>query len=172
MAGSLIKIDEEIVTSAVASVSLLGINSTYDVYMVALTNVIPSTDGGNLQMRFTESGTPNTSLNYDHAFKFLTSNVAFSNTSQTNQNKFDLSGSIGNATGRSLSQIQYIYNANNSSEYSFFTLEQTYFFQGGSNHGMQGGGVFTVSSEADGVYYFMDTGNIASGKFSLFGLKK
>jgi hypothetical protein len=34
MAGSLIKIDEEIVTSAVASVSLLGIDSTYDVYMV------------------------------------------------------------------------------------------------------------------------------------------
>ena len=34
MAGSLIKIDEEIVTSAVASVTLAGIDSTYDVYMV------------------------------------------------------------------------------------------------------------------------------------------
>ena len=34
MAGSLIKIDEEIVSSAVASVTLTGIDSTYDVYMV------------------------------------------------------------------------------------------------------------------------------------------
>ena len=36
MAGSLIKIDEEIVTSAVASVELGGANwdSSYDVYMV------------------------------------------------------------------------------------------------------------------------------------------
>ena len=33
-AGSLIKIDEEIVTPAVASVTLTGIDSTYDVYMV------------------------------------------------------------------------------------------------------------------------------------------
>ena len=33
MAGSLIKIDEEIVSSAVASVTLTGIDSTYDVYM-------------------------------------------------------------------------------------------------------------------------------------------
>ena len=36
MAGSLIKIDEEIVSSAVSSVSLLGIDSTYDVYMVKI----------------------------------------------------------------------------------------------------------------------------------------
>ena len=39
MAGSLIKIDEEIVSSAVASVTLTGIDSTYDVYMVVLNNV-------------------------------------------------------------------------------------------------------------------------------------
>ena len=39
MAGSLIKIDEEIVTSAVASVTLGGADwdSSYDVYMVTAT---------------------------------------------------------------------------------------------------------------------------------------
>ena len=38
MAGSLIKIDEEIVSSAVASVTLTGIDSTYDVYQVVISN--------------------------------------------------------------------------------------------------------------------------------------
>ena len=38
MAGSLIKIDEEIVTSAVSSVTLTGIDSTYDVFKVVWTN--------------------------------------------------------------------------------------------------------------------------------------
>jgi hypothetical protein len=87
MAGSLIKIDEEIVTSAVASVTLGGADwdSSYDVYMVTSTNVIPSTDGADLQMRFTESGTANSTSNYDHAFKFLTANTAFGNSSITNQ---------------------------------------------------------------------------------------
>ena len=47
MAGSLIKIDEEIVSSAVASVTLTGIDSTYDVYMVRLNNVQPETDAQN-----------------------------------------------------------------------------------------------------------------------------
>jgi len=48
MAGSLIKIDEAIVTSAVASVSLLGIDSTYDVYMVRYNNVTAGTDRSTL----------------------------------------------------------------------------------------------------------------------------
>ena len=168
MAGKLVQIATETVTSAVASVTLTGIDSD-DVYMVASTNVIPSTDGADLQMRFTESGTANSTSNYDHAFKFLTANTAFSNSSSTNQNKFDISGSIGkNTAGESLSQIQYIYNANNSSEYSFFTIEQSYMNNGGSNHGNQGGGAFTVSSAVDGVNYFMDTGNIESGTFTLY----
>ena len=40
MAGSLIKIDEEIVTSAVASVTLTGIDSTYDSYVFKFINMI------------------------------------------------------------------------------------------------------------------------------------
>ena len=46
MAGSLIKIDEEIVSSAVASVELGGSNwdSSYDVYMVQFSNLKPTTD--------------------------------------------------------------------------------------------------------------------------------
>ena len=39
MAGSLRKIDEEIVSSAVASVTLTGIDSTYDVYKVVINNL-------------------------------------------------------------------------------------------------------------------------------------
>ena len=72
MAGSLIKIDEEIVTSAVASVTLGGSNwdSSYDVYMVQITNVSPANDDVS-DMRFTESGTPNTTANYDDAAKQL-----------------------------------------------------------------------------------------------------
>ena len=44
MAGSLIKIAETTVTSAVSSVSLVGIDSTYDVYMVRVSNLQCDTD--------------------------------------------------------------------------------------------------------------------------------
>jgi len=164
----LLQVSTNTVSSAVASVTLTGIDSD-DVYMVASTNVIPSTDGADLQMRFTESGTANSTSNYDSAFKFLAANTGFTNSSSTNQNKFDISGSIGkNTAGESLSQIQYIYNANNSSEFSFFSIEQSYMFNGGNNHGNQGGGVFTSASSVDGVNFFMDTGDIDSGTFTLY----
>ena len=55
MAGSLIKIDEEIVTSAVASVTLTGIDSTYDVYMVKYNKLEVSNDANFLVGRFTSS---------------------------------------------------------------------------------------------------------------------
>ena len=75
MAGSLIKIDEEIVTAAVASVTLTGIDNTYDVYMVKLNNAQPDTDIVTLETRFTVSGTPDISANYDEAFKTLRANT-------------------------------------------------------------------------------------------------
>ena len=62
--GSLIKIDEEIVTLAVASVTLTGIDSTYDVYQLVISNY-QSASNQSISMRDTESGTPNTTANYD-----------------------------------------------------------------------------------------------------------
>ena len=34
--------------------------------------------------------------------------------------------------------------------------------------GYQGGEVFTSTSSVDGVHFFMDNGNIASGTFTLY----
>ena len=71
MAGSLIKIDEEIVTSAVASVTLTGIDSTYDVYKVVLRDIQGDTDIQSLKVRVTASGTAQSTSNYDYAKKTL-----------------------------------------------------------------------------------------------------
>ena len=37
--------------------------------MVQYLNVVPVTDTQEFRMRFTESGTPNTTANYDYAYK-------------------------------------------------------------------------------------------------------
>ena len=69
MAGSLIKIAETTVSSAVASVTLTGIDSTYDVYKVVLSDIATDTDNVFLETRVTVSGTPDTTANYDKAYK-------------------------------------------------------------------------------------------------------
>ena len=174
MAGSLIKIQETTVSSSTASVTLTGIDSTYDVYMVRVNNMLVVTNGQPV-FRVTESGTPNTTSNYDRAGKLLRTATSFGNFWNTNLDKGYLTGStIGTTDNRTANFIMYIFNANNSSEYTFFTQEATTRADNGELRGGQGGSVFTSTSAIDGIQFFNDSGsgNIASGTFTLYGLKK
>ena len=171
MAGSLIKIAETTVSSATASVSLTGIDSTYDVYMVKYNNVTFSVDGVTFSMRFLTSSTPDTSSNYDYAQKTLRSLEVFGNESQVNQDKVSL-GSIGNATGEQANGIYYLFNFNNASEYSFGTKENAYINANGDTKSENGGFLLTVAQANNGVKFIVSSGNIASGTFTLYGLKK
>ena len=174
MAGALIKIDEEIVTSAVASVTLGGANwdSSYDVYMVQYLNVVPVTDNQEVRMRFTESGTPNTSANYDYAYKIIETGT-FENFPATNQTYFR-GVRYGNNTGEAGNATLYLFNMNSTTEYAFYTIEENAYINDASTiAGCTGGGVLTVTGNArDGIEFSFPSGNIASGIFSLFGLAK
>mgnify|MGYP000905557558 CR=1 FL=1 len=175
MAGSLIKIDEEIVTSAVASVTLGGSDwdSSYDVYMVKVMNCTPDTDGQGLHFRFTESGTPNSTANYDYAVKNLRAGATFSNGSATNQTYgLVTSGLTGSGTNETANSIMYIFNPNNASEYTFTTIEGAILSNTAELRGGQGGNVFTSSSSVDGIQIFFDSGNIESATLTLYGLNK
>ena len=166
MAGQLVQVATNTVTSAVASVTLTGIDSD-DVYMLTCNNVNPSTDGGVFYMRVTESGTPNTSSNYDNAFKAFRADASFGNGYNTNTTIWS-AAQIDSTTG-SYNAIYHLYNFNNSSEYSFQTKEESFVLQtSGYLFGYQGGGVFTSTSACDGVQLFFHTGNIASGTFTLY----
>lgn len=174
MAGSLIKIDEEIVTSAVASVTLGGANwdSSYDVYVVKVNNVVPDTDSQNFRMRFLASSSEDISANYDFAAKQFRTSTTFGNTATTNQTSFDRLTTLGTATGEQANSIFYLFNMNNASEYSFMTCEMSVFSNSAQLQGKQGGGVLTVAQATNGVSFFPASGNIVSGTFTLYGLKK
>ena len=176
MAGALIKIDEEIVSSAVASVTLgdSDWDSSYDVYMVQYSNVIPATDDKELRMRFTEGGTPNTSANYDYAYKIIeTYSLGFEDFPATNQTYFR-GVRYGNNTGEAGNATLYLFNMNSTTEYAFYTLEENAYINAAATiAGCTGGGVLTVTGTArDGIEFSFPTGNITSGTFTLYGLAK
>jgi len=174
--GSLIKIDEEIVTSAVASVTLGGTDwdSSYDVYMVKLNNVSPVT-ATILRARVTKDvlGTPTaqTTTNYDWSAKGFKTSGAFENNSSSNQNYIDVSDSFINASTGNANLIMYIFNANNASEYTFITFETSH-YAGAELYGNQGGAVYTVAEVHNGIQFYFDAIDIDSGTFTLYGLKK
>tara|TARA_B100001250_G_scaffold376489_1_gene364809 strand:+ start:2727 stop:3242 length:516 start_codon:yes stop_codon:yes gene_type:complete len=171
MAGSLIKIQETTVSSSTASVTLTGIDSTYDVYMISVNNVVPITDSATPYFRVTKSGTAQSDAEYDYAVKQLRSDTSPSDNSETDINEWK-TNDIGTNTGEVLNMILYLYNFNSSSEYSFMTQEISQISSDTLFRGRQGGGVHTVASASDGIQFLMSSGNIASGDFKLYGIKK
>ena len=170
MAGSLIKIDEEIVTSATASVTLTGINSTYDVYVVTMNNLKVSADDVPI-MRVTKSGTAQSDSEYDFAYKYLKADTSFANLANTNQNKVDCMATIeSSVSGGNGNGVYYLYNFNSSSEFSFITIEEAHFQQTQNTvYGFQGGFVHTVASASNGVFIALDSGNnYTAGTFTLY----
>ena len=174
MAGSLILIQETTVSSAVSSVSLVGIDSTYNVYKLTFSNVFASADD-DMQIRVTTSGTADSDSEYDIASLDLKTSGSFGSTSGTNQTQWDFSAGIGTSGTNSHNGVMYLFNFHNSSEYSFVTMENTTTRQDTSDElfGFQGGGVHTVAETNDGINFFLASGNnIAGGTFKLYGLVK
>lgn len=164
---SLVQVASNTVTSAVSSVTLTGIDSN-DVYMLTVNNFKPSTDSQDMKIRVVESGTPNSTSNYDIAAKLLRSDTSFGNDGNSNDTSFDCSTAIGNDSGESANWIFYIFNANDSAENTVFSQETVQLAHTALLIGRQGGCVFTSASQVEGVQMFAGSGNIESGTFALY----
>tara|TARA_R100000234_G_C4989185_1_gene174700 strand:+ start:1002 stop:1517 length:516 start_codon:yes stop_codon:yes gene_type:complete len=171
MAGSLIKIAETTVSSAVASVTLTGIDSTYDVYQLVIRNLQSANDNTASRYRVTKGGTVQTDSEYDNVYKYLTTSGTFGNGSATNIDRWYLDNQ-GTGTGEAFNANIYLFNFPNASEYSFATKETVGLQSSPNLTGLQGGDVHTVASASDGVEISMDSGNITAGTITLYGLKK
>ena len=166
MAGQLVQVATNTISSAVSSVTLTGIDDD-SVYLFTWVGVTCASDVNQNQIRITKSGTAQSDSEYDFASKQLFASTSFVDNGQVNQTSFiDLY--IGNNTGEMANGLMYLYNFNNSSEYSFVTREQVSLSHVAQTQGVMGGGVHTVASASDGVNYFMASGNLTGGTFTLY----
>ena len=172
----LVQVDTFTVSSAVASVIIGGGSSgssstnfainTDDVYMLTISNYQPETDNTNFRLRVTVSGTADSSSNYDYTGKFL-ANPNFFNHNSQGQAQFQGEG-LGTATGEVGNHIMYLYNFNNSSEYSFITVMGSSRDASGNQLGFQGAISNEVTQACDGIQLSQSSGNIASGTVTLY----
>jgi len=165
---ALLQVATNTVTSAVANVSLTGIDSD-DVYMVAFNNVVGATNNVGLQIQLTKSGTAQSDSEYDFTYKNLRTDTTYTDDRGTNNSAVSL-GNTGTSTGESSQGIIYLYNFNSSSEFSFFSHETAHFNATPFLTSAQGGITHTVASSSDGVNFKMSSGNINSGSFTLYKL--
>ena len=171
MAGSLIKITETTVSSAVASVTLTGIDTTYNVYVVQYSKVFMDTDGAKNRIRFTVSGNADTSSNYNRCSLQLYTNQNNYVSVSTGQSYIESLG-LGTTEPESDNGTLYLFSFTNANEFSFMTREQIQTSSAAETGGDAGGAALQVTQACDGIQFFANTGNIASGTFKLYGLKK
>ena len=171
MAGSLIKIDEEIVTTAVNSISLTGIDSTYDVYKI-VTSKVDLVSNGYQRIRFISSGGVDSSSVYDTAFLELTAYTAFSQLRFTNDDKIYYWNYSGNASSHIGGSVLYVFNPFNSSSYTF-VQHQTVSYENANNslRGDKGIGVQKTSVQNTGINFFPMTGNYDNITVNVYGVK-
>lgn len=164
----LVQVNTTTITADTKTSSLVvtGIN-TDDVYLFAFNNLNVEGDI-TLFMRFTESGTVNSTANYDYARKQLNSGGAFGSVSAANQTAINMQ--IVTDTTCYGNGLIYLYNFNNSSEYSFCNYDFGYANTGYSDTtGSSGGAVFTSTSSCDGIALVTTTGyEINSGTYTLY----
>ena len=172
MAGSLVLVDSETVSSGVSAVTLTGIDSTYDVYQLIISGLEADTDSSTVQIRVTKSGTAQSDSEYDEAAKQLKAYNTFANNSDTNATKWSFNA-VGTTSGSAFNLTAYLFDFTNASEFSYATFEATTADTTVDFRGNQGGGIHTVASASDGVSILLSTGgNIDSGEFKLYGLRK
>ena len=184
MAGSLVLVDEYSISSGASSFIIGGgsagsstynysMDSTYDVYMLQFQDVYMGTDGSKARIRFTKTSdnSVDSSSNYDRASVQMYTNQAFYDSSSTNQSYID-SLALGTTNPESYLGTIYCFNFPNASEYSFITRELINITNTPETAGIMGGAVLTVAQATNGIQFFADSGNIDSGEFKLYGLKK
>ena len=176
MAGSLVLIDSETASSsATITLGTTDWDSSYDVYMVVINDVTPATDDQALYMKLNKASdnSIHDASNYDYVQHTLKTYSDYEENERQDGGRFKITDQeIGTGTSETANGVLYLFNFNNASEYSYITMEMTCFDDSGHLHGNQGAGSLTVAQATNGVTFEMGSGNIASGNFKLYGLKK
>ena len=168
MAGSLVQIDKEIITTNTASVSLTGIDSD-NVYMVVVSDVYFDSND-DMKIRFTVSGSADDSSNYDQSHKAMYADLGFGNTGVQNGSNIDTNQGTGTTGNNPINLIMYLYNFNTSNLYSYVQYENAHRNTSQSRFGyFAGGGVLKEQQTTDGVHFYPGSGNnFANGQFVMY----
>tara|TARA_R100000231_G_C5239502_1_gene139278 strand:- start:35 stop:544 length:510 start_codon:yes stop_codon:yes gene_type:complete len=164
----LVQVNTTTITSdtKTSSLTLTGIN-TDDVYLFAFNNMNVEADI-TLFLRFTISGSPFALSNYAYARKQINAGASFSTVAGASQTAINMQV-VTDTTCYGNGMI-YLYDFNNSSEYSYCNFETSLANTGYSDTtGSTGGGVLASAGAADGIALVTSSGyEINSGTYTLY----
>ena len=157
-------------TVTVGSSSLF--TSTYKVYQIHVLNAHPATDSVEFRCRISTGGSVQTGSAYEYTRRqTIHSNSSITNRGSTSDALVPLAESLGNGANESHSGILTLYNPTET------TFTKNINFMGAGRDLSPNTALNTVAFSfegnefaIDGVQFFMNSGNIESGTFKLYGV--
>ncbi len=169
----------ETVASTSATISITsGFSSTYDMYMVVITNIDPVTTDSELHMlTSTDGGSSYHTSGYRYSLHCF--GVGSADDSQQYTSASELAILKGTGSNESLQSgnrgghcFVYIGNPSDASEKTHIHWNGGFHTAGNEQMTVNGSGCYDAAAEdLDAVRFQMESGNISTGNFALYGLK-
>ena len=170
--GTHVKIATATVSSAVSSIDLTGMDSTYQNYMVEIDNVVNATDNVQLRFRFIQGGSTVTSSIYDS--QILRFGIAEGNTflnKAENNDYLMLSQGTDANNDPQLNGRMFIYNAPVTDAHTSYNSDISHIHYDNHDHQRNlGHGVIENNTASTGMTFFFSSGNITAGTWRLYGI--
>jgi hypothetical protein len=150
-------------------------DSTYDEYIVMITKVTGSNLGRNFMLRTKQGGAYNTSTNYKTHYVYATNTQTTQSTNNyTNIDSIEAASNIHNTAGRELNIQFNISNPASTNNIKMVRWSGMYYHENSRMGHVNGAGGLDggITSAITGLRFYMDSGNIATGIFRLYGVSK
>ena len=171
--GTLELIQTQTSSGAVAQVDFTSIKEDiYNIHLVTFNNFQPVNDTPSFLIRFFESGVIESGSVYQNAYQKGATDGTFGEDKSTGQNGIAFGGAQTTDTGGAINGYFYIYNAGDSTKYTFLTAQSMDLDKYSGGYFYYGSSVLPQVSVVDGFRFLYSSGNIADFDVSLYGIKE
>ncbi len=154
-----------------ASISFTSlITSAYSSYIVTIRSMLPQTDNKKLYLTAsTDNGSTYISTTYGWGFTYTSSDAGNGSVWSNSDAQWVIDDFIGNAANSSFNCDIQLFNLAQASLFPSLTWDQIR-LASDAYYRILGTGGFTSSKNINALKFAMDSGNIVSGTFSLYGV--
>lgn len=159
--------------SASATIDFTGISSTYDTYKIVITNLIPATDTSGLLMRMGTGAGPSWDATaiYDVAGVGVGTSSALAGITALNGTSIGIATACGTGTGEIVNASIFVHGPSGA---LYKTVEAVVTQYSDSPEAIYRAetGLYKSTTAVTGFRFLMSAGNITSGIFALYGVRK
>ena len=150
-----------------------GLDSTYDTFAIAISDLVPATDAANLDFRLGDSsGVDSAGGDYRFASTVAVDNsTVYGGTSSTSDTVIRIGGGTGNATGEGIGAMLYLTQPGDATTRPKLVGQWVSISDEPRTRAGTAAGQRTAVITVDRVQALMHTGNITSGRMTVWGIK-